>query len=125
MLQVKSKVKVLDNSGARYGQVIKTYNKNSRIAFLNDKVLISVKELRLVNRERSKVKVGSMYFGILIMTRAFFKRKNNFYLRFDQNGVILLSKDYKPIGSRIFGIVPKELKEYKLFKLVSISNGTL
>ena len=53
------------------------------------------------------------------------KRVGGFFYKFDKNCVILLDKSFKPIGTRIFGSVSKELKKHKKFKIISLSSNFL
>ena len=46
-------------------------------------------------------------------------------LKASSNGVVLLNKQMQPIASRIFGVVPKELRSSKFLKLITLSGTTI
>ena len=125
MLFPSSQVKISDNSGGKLLNVIRIlhkggYGKNGKIG---DIVLGSIRLLRSKNRLLSKVKKGDLVYGLIIKTRTNLKRKNGNSIKFFSNSVVLLSKTNVPLGTRIFSILPKEIRIKKFIKILSLSPG--
>ena len=100
MIQVQTKLKTIDNSGARYVQCIKTLGGfNRSFAYNGDYILVSIKELKLIR----KVKVGEIYLGIVARTRKEASFKDGSTSKFGSNSVILLNKKKRVLGTRLFG----------------------
>ena len=124
MIQVGTFLNVIDNSGAKEVQCLKVYNGNKRrYAFIGDVILVSVKKLRSKRRASSKVKKGEMYTAIVARTKTKLKYYNSDNISFLNNSAILLSKQNKLIGTRIFGSLPKNFRSKKLMKFITLSSG--
>jgi large subunit ribosomal protein L14 len=121
MIQPYTKLQVFDNSGAKTVKCINTYNTNS----LGSVVLVSIRQLRRKNKIKLKIKKGSVVFAQVLKTTIPLKRNNGLRLKSAFNGVVLLNKQLQPLGSRIFGIVPKEIRNSKIIKLITISGLTV
>ena len=86
-------------------------------------MLVSVKELRNRSKITSKVLKGSVFKSIIVRTkRKNFVKDGSFFLLFN-NSSILINNQNKLIGTRIFGPVPKILRNNKFLKFASISTG--
>jgi large subunit ribosomal protein L14 len=115
---------VVDNSGAKKAyciKIIKGYK--SRYAFLGDIILVSIHKLRAHRKSFSKVKTGELYKAIIVRTK--FKKLNycGDSYQFLDNAIVLLNKQNKFIGTRVFGTIPKFFRYTKYMRLVSISSG--
>lgn len=112
MLQVRSWIKIADNTGAKIVNVFSVNGKNSnRFARLGDIVAGSVKQVA----PNSNLKKGDKVYAVIVRTRKEVKRKDGSYIRFDENAGILVKKDakgrYEMVGSRVFGPIPREIRE--------------
>ena len=108
MIQLRSMLKVADNTGARIIQVMNVPGgTRRRYAQLGDVVVASVKKAdpRKLVKKHDKVK------AVVIRQRKEFKRKDGSYIRFDDNAAVILGDGKEPKGSRILGPTAKELKE--------------
>jgi large subunit ribosomal protein L14 len=77
MIQVGTKLNVIDNSGARKVQCLKIFGGNKRrYAFVGDKILVSVKRLRAKRRAFSRVKKGELHIAIVVRTKTKSKHLN-------------------------------------------------
>jgi len=127
MIQVGTYLNVQDNSGARSVlciKVLKGYR--SRYAFIGDLILVSIKKLRTKRRLLSKVKKGEILKALIIRTKKNFKTlKNGDYNFFTENSVVLINKQNKLIGTRIFGVLPRKLRYTKFFRMISLSAGVI
>ncbi len=119
MLQVRSQVKVADNTGAKLVNVFSVNGKNSRrFARIGDVIVGSVRQVS----PGGQVKKGDKVYGVIVRTRKETRRKDGSYIRFDENAVVLVSKDsVEPRGSRIFGPIPRELREKGYAKIISLA----
>ena len=123
MIQQQTLLKVSDNSGAKIAKCIKVFGGFKRkTAKIGDTILVSIKELRENLPSNSKIKKGQIYKAIIIRTKKVMSKRNNTFIFFDNNSVILVDKKNNPIATRIIGPVPKFLKNINL-KIKSLSNG--
>jgi large subunit ribosomal protein L14 len=100
MIQVQTKLKAIDNSGARYVQCIRALGGfNRTFAYNGDTVVVSIKELKLIR----KVKVSEIYLGIIARTKKESKYKDGLTSKFGSNSIILLNKKKRVLGTRLFG----------------------
>ena len=107
MLQLRSIVGVADNSGAKRVGVFKVLGgSRHRYAQLGDIVVVSVK----VAEPRKLVKKKDVLRAVVVRQRKPFRRKDGTYIRFDDNAVVILDGK-EPKGGRIFGPIPREIKE--------------
>jgi large subunit ribosomal protein L14 len=66
------------------------------------------------------IKQGDVVRGVIVRTRAAIRREDGSYVRFDRNAMVLLDPDGNPRGTRIFGAVPRELRN-KFMKIISLA----
>ena len=119
MIHIGTKLLVADNSGAKEVQCIKILgNSKKKYANITDKIVITVKKTVTPN----KIKEGNVCNGIVIRTKVGIKRNNGFFFKFFDNSVILINKQEELIGTRIFGIVPREFKTTRYYKIISLAS---
>lgn len=117
MIQTRSMLKVADNSGAKLLQVIKVLGgSRRRYARLGDVVVASVK----VAEPRKAVKKKDVVRAVIVRTHAPFRRADGSYVRFDDNAAVVVD-GVEPKGGRIFGPVPRELRERGFIKIISLA----
>lgn len=122
MIQMQSKMKVADNSGARVVQCIKVLGGSKRrIASVGDIVVVSVKEA-LPN---SKVKKGDVAKAVIVRTKHKIRRSDGSYVSFDDNSAVLINPQKEPVGTRIFGPVARELRAKSFIKIISLAPEVL
>ena len=122
MIQTQSNLEVADNSGAKKVMCIKVLGGSKRrYASIGDVIVCAVKEAA----PTSKVKKGDVVRAVVVRTAKELTRPDGTYIRFDNNGAVLVNKDNEPIGSRIFGPVARELREKKFMKIVSLAPEVL
>ncbi len=109
MLQVRSWIKIADNTGAKIVNVFSVNGKNSRrFAGVGDIVAGSVKQVS----PNSSIKKGDKVYALIVRTRKEMRRKDGSYIRFDENAGVLVNKETgEPRGTRIFGPIPREVRE--------------
>nr|QYC61819.1 ribosomal protein L14 [Paralia sulcata] len=124
MIQQQTILQVSDNSGAKTVKCIKVLGGFRRkFAYSGDFIIVSVQELRNKSRITSKVLKGEIHKAIILRTKYKNKKKDGSNFFFNENSVILINKQGKPIATRILGPIPKKLRLTKLMKLASISSG--
>lgn len=122
MIQMQSRLTVADNSGAREVQCIKVLGGSKRnIASIGDIIVVSVKDAI----PKGKVKKGSVQRAVIVRTKKSYRRPDGSAIRFDRNAVVLINKQNEPIGSRIFGPVPRELRGRSFMKIISLAPEVL
>lgn len=119
MIQLRTMLKVADNSGAHLLQCIKVLGgTRRRYARIGDTVVCSVK----LALPRSMVKKGDVVRAVIVRQRKEYPRKDGSHIRFDENAVVLLQKDVKePLGSRVFGPIARELRDRGFTKIISLA----
>jgi large subunit ribosomal protein L14 len=119
MIQNRSMLNVADNSGAKLVQVIKVPGgSRRRYAQLGDIVVVSVK----LAEPRKLAKKKDILRAVVCRQRQPYRRKDGSYVRFDDNAVIILeAKTKEPKAGRIFGPVPRELRERGYAKIISLA----
>lgn len=118
MLQLRSIVGVADNSGAVRVGVFKVLGGSGRrYAQIGDIVVASVK----VAEPRKGVKKKDVVKAVVVRQRKPFRRKDGTYIRFDDNAVVLLNGT-EPKGGRIFGPIPREIKEKGFSTIASLAD---
>lgn len=123
MIQHRTILTPADNTGAKRLQCIRVlggYRK--RYARLGDVVTVSIKEAQ----PHSMVKKGEVAHGVIVRTRKETRRADGSYIRFDDNGIVLIDKKSgEPRGTRIFGPVARELRARGYNKIISLAPEVL
>jgi len=118
MIQMRSILKVSDNSGARVVRMINVLGgSHKRYARIGDIVVASVQDAI----PGAAVKKGDVVKGVVIRTRKEHRRKDGTYIRFDQNAVVIIDDAREPRGTRIFGPVARELRDKQFMKIISLA----
>ncbi|WP_129210770.1 50S ribosomal protein L14 [Candidatus Pseudomonas adelgestsugas] len=122
MIQAQSMLDVADNSGARRIMCIKVLGgSHRRYACVGNIIKVTIKEAI----PRGKVKKGQVMTAIVVRTRHGVRRADGSIIRFDGNAAVLLNNKQEPIGTRIFGPVPRELRTERFMKIVSLAPEVL
>lgn len=122
MIQMQTELDVADNSGARQVMCIKVLGGSKRrYAGIGDMIKVSVKEAI----PKGKVKKGEVFNAVVIRTKKGVRRVDGSVVRFDSNAVILLNQQKQPIGTRVFGPVPRELRTEQFMKIISLAPEVL
>lgn len=122
MIQMQTNLDVADNSGARRVQCIKVLGGSKRrYASVGDIIVVSVKEAI----PRGRVKKGTVTRAVVVRTAKDIHRPDGSVIRFDRNAAVLVNPQGEPVGTRIFGPVPRELRARKHMKIVSLAPEVL
>jgi large subunit ribosomal protein L14 len=118
MIQERSILKVADNSGAKVVRCFRILGgTRRRYAGVGDIIVASVQsaEPRKTVKKKDVVKV------LVVRTKNALRRKDGSYVRFDENAVVLMDAKKEPVATRIFGPLPRELKERGFEKLMTMA----
>ncbi|PIA44157.1 hypothetical protein AQUCO_01700044v1 [Aquilegia coerulea] len=115
-IQMRTKLKCVDNSGAKKVMCIQPL-KGKKGARLGDTIIASVKEAQ----PRGKVKKGDVVYGVVVRAAMQRGRCDGSEIKFDDNAVVLVNKQGEPIGTRVFGPVPHELRKKKHLKILTLA----
>ena len=112
----------LPNSGARRVMCIKVLGGSKRkYAGVGDIIVVSIKEAI----PRGRVKKGDVMKAVVVRTAKDIKRADGSVIRFDSNAAVLINNQSEPIGTRIFGPVPRELRARNHMKIISLAPEVL
>jgi large subunit ribosomal protein L14 len=113
---------VADNSGARRVMCIKVLGGSMRrTATIGDVIVVSVKEAI----PKGRVKKGQVMKAVIVRTAFPVRRPDGSVIRFDSNAAVLINNQREPIGTRIFGPVPRELRAKQHMKIISLAPEVL
>ncbi len=108
MIQPRTMLKVADNSGAKIVQCFKVLGgTRRRYAQIGDIVIASVK----VAQPRKNVSKKDIVRCLIVRQKKPLRREDGSYIRFDDNAVVLVDNKNQPRGTRIFGPIPREIKQ--------------
>jgi len=121
MIQNGTNLKIADNTGAKLVRVIKVLGGSKRrYAGIGDIVVVSVK----VAEPRKLVKKKDIVKVVIVRQKKPYRRADGSYIRFDDNAAVIL-EGMEPKGGRIFGPVPRELRDRGFAKIVSLAPEVL
>ena len=122
MIQVESRLKVADNTGARVIECIRIMGRSrTRTAGVGDVIIASVKQAI----PNAPVKKGDVVRAVVVRTAKEYGRPDGSYIRFDDNAAVLINNQGNPRGTRIFGPVARELRDRNYMKIVSLAPEVL
>ena len=122
MIQVESRLRVADNTGAREILCIRIRGgSRRRYATVGDVIVATVKSAT----PGGSVKKGEVVRVVVVRTRKEFGRKDGTYIAFDENAAVLIDNQNNPRGTRIFGPVARELRDRNFMKIVSLAPEVL
>ena len=117
MIQHRTMLNVADNSGAKLVQCIKVLGgTRRRYAGIGDIVVVTVK----IAKPREAVKRKEVHRALVVRQKNALRRSDGSYIRFDDNAVVILD-GREPKGGRIFGPIPREIKEKGFTKIASLA----
>jgi len=123
MIQLRTRLKVADNTGAKEIAAFSVNGKNKRRwARIGDIISASVK----IASPKGQVKKGDKVYAVIVRTHKEVRRADGSYIRFDDNAAVLVNKDSQdPRGTRIFGPIPRELRDLGYTKIISLAEEVI
>lgn len=122
MIQQESRLKVADNSGAKEVLCIRVLGGTGRrYARVGDIIVCSIKDAN----PTGNVKKKSVQKAVVVRTRDKIRRKDGSTIAFDDNAVVIINDDKTPKATRVFGPVPRELRDQGYSKIISLAPEVL
>ena len=122
MIQQESRLKVTDNSGAKEILCIRVLGGTGRrYAHVGDIIVATVKTAN----PTGAVKRKSVVKAVVVRTRNTINRKDGSTIAFDDNAAVIIGDDKNPKGTRVFGPVPRELRDMGYSKIISLAPEVL
>jgi large subunit ribosomal protein L14 len=122
MIQMQSRIRVADNTGAKELMCIKVLGgTRRRYASVGDVVVASVKEAA----PNSRIRRGDVVRAVIVRTAKEIGRADGSHIKFDENAAVLVDLKKEPLGTRIFGPVARELRAKQFIKIISLAPEVL
>jgi large subunit ribosomal protein L14 len=122
MVQQESRLVVCDNSGAKEILCIRVLGgTRKRYARVGDIIVATVKEASPTGNVKKKTVVRA----VVVRTKNSIKRKDGSTIKFDDNAAVIIGEDKNPKATRIFGPVPRELRDLGYSKIISLAPEVL
>jgi large subunit ribosomal protein L14 len=118
MIRMRTVLEVADNTGAKKASCIGVIGRSGRlVAEVGDVISANVKEAAA----DAAVKEGEVVKGVIVRTKNKIRRPDGTSLRFDTNALVIIDAQKNPRGTRIFGPVPRELRDKGFMKIISLA----
>ncbi len=122
MIQVETRLKISDNTGARIAKCIRALKGfNRTYAYIGDYIIVSIQELRLIK----KIKKGEIYTALVVRSKKKTNFKDGSSSNFGSNSAILVNKKKRILGNRLFGFVSKKLRRKKFVRVMLMAHNRL
>lgn len=122
MIQMQTRLKVADNTGAKEIMCIRVLGGTRRkYANIGDVIVASVKKAS----PGGTVKKGDVVKCVIVRSATGVRRDDGTYIRFDENAAVIVKEDKNPKGTRIFGPVARELRDKEFMKILSLAPEVL
>jgi large subunit ribosomal protein L14 len=122
MVQVETRLRVADNTGARELLCIRIMGGSKRrYATVGDVIVGTVKQAT----PNGAIKKGDVVRAVVVRTKKAHGRDDGTYIAFDENAAVIIDNAQNPRGTRIFGPVARELREKNFMKILSLAPEVL
>jgi large subunit ribosomal protein L14 len=122
MIQMQTNLVVTDNSGAKTARCIKVLGGSGHMITGVSKVIVASVTSVIPG---AKVKKGQVVKAVIVRTKSKIVRPDGSFIKFDDNAVVLIEKDYEPIATRVFGPVSREVRQAGFMKIASLASEVL
>ncbi|EXJ92929.1 50S ribosomal protein L14 [Capronia epimyces CBS 606.96] len=130
MIQLKTMLNCIDNSGAAVVECVAVMRKKIQHATIGDRIIVVVQKQRSFGPENpggsslgitNKVRRGDIRHAVVVRAKKEVQRKDGSLIRFDDNACVLINKNGDPIGTRLSSVVGSELRDKKWSKILSLA----
>ncbi len=124
MVQLRSILKLADNSGAKKIRIVLVHGGSHRqFGYVGDHITASV----MASDATGTVKKGQVVKAVIVRTRKETRRLDGSYIRFDDNAAVIIDSFIakNPIGTRVFGPIAREVKDAGYAKIASLAPEVL
>jgi len=122
MIQSESRLDVADNSGAKELLCIRVLGGSRRKYAQVGDVIVAVVKKAIAS---GQIKKSEVVKAVVVRTVRKIKRKDGSTIRFDDNAAVIINNDSNPKGTRIFGPIPRELRDRNYMKIVSLASEVI
>lgn len=120
MIQMETVLKVADNTGAKKVKMIRALGHLKRTVGVGRKIVCHV-----VDASPEGIKKGAVVKAVIVRTKSPVYREDGSTLRFGENAVVIINDAGVPVGSRVFGPMPRELRDGDYTKLLSLAREVI
>ncbi|KAL3477368.1 ribosomal protein L14b/L23e [Aspergillus californicus] len=127
MIQLKTMLNCIDNSGAAVVECVQVLKKK-RPATVGDRIVIVVQKQRSFGSDSTgnsgianKVRRGDIRHAVVVRVKKEMQRPDGSIVKFDDNACVLVNKSGDPIGTRMNGVVATELRARQWSKILSLA----
>ncbi len=122
MIQQETRLGVADNSGAKEILCIRVLGGSGRkYARVGDIIVATVKQAA----PNGTVKKKTVVKAVIVRTKNQIRRSDGSTICFDDNAAVIIGEDKLPKATRIFGPVPRELRDQGYAKIISLAPEVL
>ena len=122
MIQQETRLGVCDNSGAKEILCIRVLGgTRRRYAHVGDVIVATVKDANTTGTVKKK----SVVRAVIVRTKKSIRRRDGSSIKFDDNAAVIINDAKEPRGTRIFGPVPRELRDLGYSKIISLAPEVL
>ncbi len=122
MIQERAILKVADNTGAKTVRCFRVLGgSRRRYAEVGDVIIASVQTAE----PRKAIKKKDVVKAVIVRQRKAMRRADGSYIRFDDNAVVIIDDKKEPKGTRLFGPLPREVKERGYDSIASMAEEIL
>jgi large subunit ribosomal protein L14 len=118
MIQMSTRLNIADNTGARKIACIGVLGGTKRrYAGVGDIIKASVKDAL----PDATIKKGDVVRAVIVRMKKWIRRPDGSYVKFDENGAVIVDANNEPRGTRIFGPIARELRDKGFTKIISLA----
>ncbi|KAL6249218.1 54S ribosomal protein L38, mitochondrial [Rhinocladiella similis] len=130
MIQLKTLLNCIDNSGAAIVECVQVMRKKTQHARIGDRIIVVVQKQRSFGADNpggsslgiaNKVRRGDIRHAVVVRAKKEIQRKDGSLIRFDDNACVLINRNGDPIGTRLSSMVGAELRDKKWSKILSLA----
>ena len=117
MIQELTNLVVADNTGAKRAMCFRILKQRKEYAHLGDVIRVAIKEAS----PTGSIRKGQVCTAVIVRTGNPIRRDDGSTVRFDQNACVIVDSKLNPVGTRVFGPGPRELREKNYMKILSLA----
>jgi len=117
MLFQESILNIADNTGPKKAKCLKLINNhgNRKMCYLGEEIIVAIQKKRVKFKKKTLDK--KIFNGLIITTKHKTKRLDGNFVKFSTNNVVLLNSDLQFLGTRVYGLISKEIRDTKIKEL--------
>ena len=121
MIQPQTCLNAADNSGAKKVMCIRILGSAKKYGYVGDVIIGVVK----TSTPNLPVKRSDIIRAVIVRTKHPIHRKDGSRLRFDDNACVVINKDNNPRGTRVLGLIAREIREKEFIKIATLAPSVI